>query len=94
MNLALHGRKSSMFNLVRTLETLNFMDRPILDRTELSGEFDFEMKFAPPNNNGFGNTSSPSIFTALQEQLGLRLEATKAPVEILVIDHAEKPDAN
>jgi uncharacterized protein (TIGR03435 family) len=93
-DLALHAQKSSIFNLVRVLETLNFMDRPILDRTGLSGEFNFEMKFAPPNNNAFANTTSPSLFTAVQEQLGLRLESTKAPVEIFVIDHAEKPSEN
>jgi len=91
-DLMLHGRKASMASFVRVLETLSFMDRPVLDRTGLTGEFNFEMKFAPIN--AFSNTASPSIFTALQEQLGLKLEATKAPVEFLVIDSAEKPSEN
>src|SRR5215831_2734767 len=69
-------------------------DRPVLDRTGLTGQFTFEAKFVPVDNNGVNNTSSPSIFTVLQEQLGLKLEAADAPLEILVIDHAEKPREN
>jgi uncharacterized protein (TIGR03435 family) len=88
------GRKASMADLADLLQLPGLTDRPVLDRTGLSGEYNFDAKFAPVDNNAFGNTSSPSIFTALQEQLGLKLEATKAPVEVLIIDHAEKPDAN
>ena len=64
------------------------MDLPVVNHTELKGVFNFKL-----NWDG-GATEGPSIFTALQEQLGLRLRAAKAPVEILVIDHAEKPSEN
>jgi uncharacterized protein (TIGR03435 family) len=63
-------------NLTRSL------DRVVLDRTELKGDFDVELKW---------NSESPTIFTALQEQLGLKLQSDKGPVEILVIDRAEPP---
>jgi uncharacterized protein (TIGR03435 family) len=88
------GRKASMAQLALVLGLPGVTDRPVLDRTGLTGEFTFEAKFAPVDNNGVNNTSSPSIFTALQEQLGLKLEAADAPLEVLVIDHAEKPREN
>jgi uncharacterized protein (TIGR03435 family) len=69
------------------------MHRPVVDRTGSTGQFDFEVEFAP-FDSGPNDSSGPSIFTALQEQLGLRLESTKVPVEALVIDHAEKPSEN
>src|SRR2546425_3181432 len=76
--------------------------RPIIDKTSLTGTYDFILKFAPqPTNAGLINVgdaisdpSGPSIFTALTEQLGLRLESGRGPVEVLVIDHAEKPSEN
>jgi len=67
-------------------------DRPVVDRTGLTGEFTFQVRYA--SKNAFGNTSSSSVFTALQEQLGLKLEATEAPLEVIVIDHAEQPEPN
>jgi uncharacterized protein (TIGR03435 family) len=77
------------------------LDRPVVNKTGLTGLFDIRVDFAPegttfpPFQNGaVGVPEAPSIFTAIQQQLGLRLEATKAPVEVLIIDHAEKPDAN
>jgi bla regulator protein BlaR1 len=69
---------------------------PIEDRTGLEGTFDFELEYAPEERSGRGDTPAadsnplPSLFTALQEQLGLKLEARKVPVEIVVVDHAEK----
>jgi uncharacterized protein (TIGR03435 family) len=78
------------------------MDRPILDRTGITGLFNFTLEFAP-RNNAFSyqpgvqtpiSSSGPSLFTALEEQLGLRLESARAPVEVLVIDRAEKPAQN
>ena len=90
----LNGRKASMEQFARLLGLPSVADRPVLDLTGLTGKFTFQVKFAPVDNHAFGNTSSPSLFTALQEQLGLRLEATEAPLEVLVIDHAVKPEAN
>jgi uncharacterized protein (TIGR03435 family) len=65
------------------------LGRPVVDMTGLSGNYSFVVYFTPEDQNPDGG-SDPSIFGALQEQLGLRLEARKGPVELLVIDHAEK----
>jgi uncharacterized protein (TIGR03435 family) len=65
--------------------------RPVVDRTGLSGSYEMTLDWAPddaatPNDS----TAGPSLFTALQEQLGLKLDATKGPLEMLVIDRAER----
>jgi uncharacterized protein (TIGR03435 family) len=83
------------------------LDRPVLDRTGLSGRFDIHFEFVPNfefvQNNGLVSPDDvgPSIFTALREQLGLlreqlglKLSAAKGPVEVLVIDHVERPSEN
>jgi uncharacterized protein (TIGR03435 family) len=62
--------------------------RVVVDRTGLTGEWDFELKWSPPNAPS-PDPDRPSIFTALEEQLGLRLEPTTGPVEVLVIDRVE-----
>ncbi len=80
------GRRASMAGLAATLFTL--MGRKVLDRTGLTGFCDFTLEFAPPDAV---DSSLPALVTALQKQLGLRLEATNGPVEVLVVDHAEKP---
>jgi uncharacterized protein (TIGR03435 family) len=59
--------------------------RPVFDMTELAGKFSFSLYFSP---DGAGD--EPPLFAALQEQLGLRLDARKGPVELLVIDHVER----
>jgi uncharacterized protein (TIGR03435 family) len=66
----------------------------VIDRTGLTGGWDFELTFAPENPGPEAppaDPNAPSFFTAIQEQLGLKLEATKGPVEVLVIDSVEKP---
>ena len=75
--------------------------RPVRDETGLEGYFDFEMKWtpdaapaAPDSADPKPAEAGPTLFTALQEQLGLKLEAKKGPVEILVIDRAERPSEN
>lgn len=66
--------------------------RPVLDQTELVGEYDFTLFFDPRllRNSVAAPGSDPDIFAAVQEQLGLKLDARKTPVEILVIDSADK----
>jgi uncharacterized protein (TIGR03435 family) len=64
-----------------------YIGTPVFDKTGLSGAFDFSMEYARDDRD---SADKPSIFTAVQEQLGLKLEKAKGPVEILVIDHAEK----
>jgi uncharacterized protein (TIGR03435 family) len=80
------GRRASMAGLAATLSTL--MGKKVLDKTNLAGVYDFTLEFAAPDDV---DSSLPALVTALQEQLGLRLETTNGPVEVLVVDHAEKP---
>lgn len=61
-------------------------DREVLDRTEVKGEYGYELSWTPDQDA----TSEPSIFAALQEQLGFKLQAAKEELEIVVIDHAER----
>ena len=72
------------------------MGRPVLDRTGLTGEFDFALDYEKDPDAPPGNLSlvGPAMFTAFQEQLGLKLESTKAPLEVIVVDGAEHPSAN
>jgi uncharacterized protein (TIGR03435 family) len=75
------------------------VDRPIIDKTNLAGTYDFTLKFAPYAASPAALDSAtepigPSIFTAVQEQLGLKLESAKGPVEVLVIDSVSKPSEN
>ena len=65
--------------------------RAVIDRTGLPGAWDFELTFAPPDVSADADRNLPSLFTALQEQLGLKLEATRGPDEILVVDLIVRP---
>ena len=67
------------------------MRRPVVDKTGIEGMYDFDLKYAPENApSNSADSNLPDIFTAVQEQLGLKLEPQKVPVEILVIDHVER----
>jgi len=80
------------------------LDRPVINQTRLPGTFDFELAYTrepPPGmpenaliNGQPVDTSGPTIFEAMRRQLGLKLESQKGPVEIIVVDHAEKPTEN
>jgi uncharacterized protein (TIGR03435 family) len=98
-------RGATMANLALQLQ-LRVLDRPAIDPTGLEGRYDFtlnwrpdEMQFPaiPAERRAAGiaaNDSLPDLFTAFQEQLGLKLEATKAPATVLVIDKLSKPSEN
>jgi len=82
------------------------MDKPVVDQTGLTARYDFTLKWTPdqsqfaamgakiPPPNIDDPNAPPSLYTALQEQLGLKLEATKAKADVMVIDHLDKPSAN
>jgi uncharacterized protein (TIGR03435 family) len=65
--------------------------RVVIDRTGLSGAWDFDLTFAPPEVAADANRDLPSLFTALQEQLGLKLEPSRGPVDVFVIDSVKRP---
>jgi uncharacterized protein (TIGR03435 family) len=72
-------------------------ERPVKDMTGLAAVYELKLEWTPENAGGEPKpeqSAAPSIFTALQEQLGLKLETTKAPIEMLVIDRAERPTEN
>lgn len=75
-----------------------YLGRQVLDRTGMTGQYAISLSFAPVDpGTSAGDTAAdavPSIFQALQDQAGLKLESTRGPVEVLVIDTAEKPTAN
>lgn len=103
----LTGMAAPLAMLATTLS--NQLGRPVLDRTGLTGKYDFKLEWTPDPGQGEikpgalapgvepppeSDSSGPSIFTAIQEQLGLRLESQKGPMEMIVIDHVEKASAN
>jgi len=86
------NEKISMQWFARVLEGV--LGRPVLDRTGFTGSFKVLLEFAPVAPAGDTESTKPSLFTALEEQLGLRLESEKGTEEVLVIDHVERPSAN
>jgi uncharacterized protein (TIGR03435 family) len=96
-------RNSPMSQFIAVLQ--NSMDRPVVDQTGLSGRYDFTLNFTPdpaqaallggpPAPAADNPDAAPGLFAAFQQQLGLKLESTKAPVEVMVIDKVEKPSEN
>jgi uncharacterized protein (TIGR03435 family) len=81
------------------------LDRPVVNQTELAGRYDFSLNWTPDDSQ-FGGMAAkmppptdnanppPALYTAIQEQIGLKLDATKAPTDVMVIDHVEKPSEN
>ncbi len=94
------GRNARMTFTKATMEQLAgnlyySVGRPVLDKTGLRGSYDFTLDWTPDYGGPpAADSNGVDIFTALQEQLGLKLEPQRAPIEMLVIDHAERPSAN
>jgi uncharacterized protein (TIGR03435 family) len=87
------GRYDATHTSVPALATdlSSLLSRTVVDNTALAEAFDIHLRFAPEDA---ADSTNPSIFTAVQEQLGLRLESGKGPVEVLVIDQVERPSEN
>jgi uncharacterized protein (TIGR03435 family) len=100
------GEGQTMAALTQLLTSV--LGRPVHDETRLAGRYDWELAFDPsillqlaasqglalPPSIQLPPSNNPSLMTALQEQLGLRLESERAAVQVLVVDSAELPDAN
>jgi uncharacterized protein (TIGR03435 family) len=99
MRMRGHGKLEAHHCSIK--EMLSFLSplqgRTIVDRTGLTGNYEFTLTWAPDTMRSDApveDEARPSIFTAFQEQLGLRLESQKAPQDVLVIDHVQKPSEN
>lgn len=96
----LPARNATLSELAQSLQTA-VMDRPVINLTKIEGRYDFTLDWMPDETQfaTFGrvnvpDTGKPNIYEAFREQLGLRLEATRAPADIIVIDKVEKPSEN
>jgi uncharacterized protein (TIGR03435 family) len=95
-------RNITMPNFASWMQTV--LDRPVVDHTELQGRFDGRLKwnpdetqfaiFGPPPHPSTAADAPPDLYKAIQEQIGLKLEAAKVPVSVMVLDHVEKPSDN
>jgi uncharacterized protein (TIGR03435 family) len=101
----INARRGAMIGEAAPMATLasrlsNELGRAVVNNTRLDGNYDFMLQWtpepgpAPPDDQTAVDATYPSLFTALREQLGLRLEAARGPVEVIVIDHVEKPGDN
>lgn len=95
------SRNTTMTLLAGALPGLGNLERPVVDQTGLAGRFDFTLDWVPerrgpppPNADAPADPQGPTFLEALHDQLGLKLESTKAPLEILVVDHVERPSEN
>jgi uncharacterized protein (TIGR03435 family) len=98
--LVLPARNATMADFVSLLQRA-LLDRPVVDKTGLTGRYDFDLEWAPDETQFDGevpaaspDAQSPPFFTAIEQQLGLRLKATRGPVDALIVDQAEQPSAN
>jgi len=101
--LTMHGLNLTMAKFTEFLGKM--IGRDVIDRTGFTRKFDLQLDFAfddaitglphpPASDQPADSAARPTIFTAIQQQLGLKLESTKGPVEVLVIDHVERPTEN
>jgi uncharacterized protein (TIGR03435 family) len=102
-NKVLPGNMSSrgVTMLALTVNLSVFVGRTVIDRTGFTGMFDYDLRWTPdlppqsrgtsPPGGSAADPNRPSLFTAVQEQLGLKLESTKGPVNVLIVDHVELP---
>ena len=87
----MQSHSTYMWQLVEELE--NQLNCIVLDETGLAGTYDYSLAWTPDDPQ-HAETAGPSLFTALKEQLGLKLELQKRPVDVVIIDHIERPSPN
>lgn len=97
-------RNATMKDYTGFLQTL-VLDRPVVDQTGLTGKYDFQFTFTPNESQFHGHSplppatpakpySAPNLFEAMQQQLGLKMESRKTPVDVIAIDHVDHPSPN
>jgi uncharacterized protein (TIGR03435 family) len=98
--MVLPARNATMGDLASLMQRA-MLDRPVVDKTGLTGRYDFDLEWAPDETQFGGDVPTASadapsapLFSAIQQQLGLKLEAARGPVEALVVDKAERPSEN
>jgi uncharacterized protein (TIGR03435 family) len=92
------GRNIPIAMIISTLAQMGGFDRSVIDQTGLTGNFDFNIEWTPqyrgPEPDPQLDDSGPQLMQALNEQLGLKLESKKGPVEVFILDHIERPSGN
>lgn len=98
--IVLPARNATMVDFASLLQRA-ILDRPVVDKTGLSARYDFDLDWAPDETQFGGDVPSasaeapsPPLFSAVQQQLGLRLVPTRGLVDALIVDKAERPSAN
>lgn len=98
--IVMPARNASMADFTSVLQRA-VLDRPVVDKTGLAGRYDFNLEWAPDESQFNGDVGAapsdapePPFFTAIEQQLGLRLVATRGPVDAIIVDHAERPSPN
>ncbi|HEY9138394.1 MAG TPA: TIGR03435 family protein [Terriglobus sp.] len=96
-------RNASIADVAKGMQEA-FLDKPVVDETDLKDRYDFDLKWTPDESQSYCPVSStklqndpnapPGLYTAMQEQLGLKLVPTKASIQVMVIDHLEQPSEN
>jgi uncharacterized protein (TIGR03435 family) len=92
-SVRIENYRSSSMTYFLTIKQL-FMDRPLVDQTGLTGLYDFKLTYSVGDALSTDADAPPPMFTAIKEQLGLKFEPVKAPVDVMVIDQIEQPTAN
>jgi uncharacterized protein (TIGR03435 family) len=81
--------------IANQVSAMGQLERPVIDRTWLSGNFDFALEWVPDSHTDLPpDVSGPTFLEALKDQLGIKLESQKGPAEVIIFDHVEHPSEN
>jgi uncharacterized protein (TIGR03435 family) len=88
------GTNVTMEQLATRLSRVTDIGSIVVDKTGLAGRYNFDLNWVPAGGDARGMADAPSIFTVIQEQLGLKLESARVPIEAVVVERAERPEEN